>query len=169
MATALNSWSAVPGGSKAPGTGHLHFTESRPTLPSQVTATRVSHSTPTHSYYFAAIANNLTVASTMSTSTPAQTSTPSSDFKSILDAGLSRALSEYKEKTGKPLLDHPLATKVQQCDSVDAILAIFQGQAKAFQHFRDGDQSLMKWINPMVDILYKFSKTAGEIAGTVRP
>ena len=59
----------------------------------------------------------------MSSSTPGQTSNLSSDFKPIPDA----ALSEYKEKTGKELLDHPLATEVQQCDSVDAIfkLAIF--------------------------------------------
>ncbi|KAH9040868.1 hypothetical protein EDB83DRAFT_2318291 [Lactarius deliciosus] len=96
----------------------------------------------------------------MSSSTPGQTTTPP-DFKSILDA----ALTEYKEKTGKELLNHPLATEVQGCDSVDAIKAIFQGQAKAFQQFRDGDQRLMKWISPVVDILYRFSGTLGEVAG----
>ncbi|KAH9025577.1 hypothetical protein EDB85DRAFT_1893788 [Lactarius pseudohatsudake] len=90
----------------------------------------------------------------MSSST---TATPS-DFKSILDA----ALSEYKKKTGKELLDHPLAAEVQRCDSVDAILALFQGQAKAFQQFRDSDQRLMKWINPVVDVLFTFSATLSE-------
>ncbi|KAH9015884.1 hypothetical protein EDB84DRAFT_710810 [Lactarius hengduanensis] len=100
----------------------------------------------------------------MSSSTPGQTATPS-DFKSILDA----ALTEYKKKTGKELLDHPLATEVQRCDSVDAIKAIFQGQAKAFQRFRDGDQRLMKWISPVVDILYTFSGTLGDVAGTAFP
>jgi hypothetical protein len=105
----------------------------------------------------------------MSSSTPGQTSTPSSNFKSILDAALSQALSEYKKKTGKELLDHPIATEVQRCDSVDAILALFQGQAEAFQQFKDGDQRLMKWISPMVDVLFKFSGTIGGIAGTVRP
>ncbi|KAH9040878.1 hypothetical protein EDB83DRAFT_2554213, partial [Lactarius deliciosus] len=100
----------------------------------------------------------------MSSSTPGQTATPS-DFKSILDA----ALSEYKKKTGKELLDHPLATEVQRCDSVDAIKAIFQGQAKAFQRFRDGDQRLMKWISPVVDVLYTFSGTLGEVAGQAFP
>ena len=94
-----------------------------------------------------------------------QTSTPPSNFKSILDA----ALSEYKKKTGKELLDHPLATEVQRCKSVDAILAILQGQAREFQRFRDGDQRLMKWISPVVDVLYKFSGTLGGAAGTVRP
>ncbi|KAH9034483.1 hypothetical protein EDB85DRAFT_1889789 [Lactarius pseudohatsudake] len=93
-----------------------------------------------------------------STVTPGQKSTPSSDFGSILDA----ALCEYKKKTGKELLDHPLATELQHCDSVDVILAIFQGQAEAFQQFRDGDQMLMKWISPMVDVLFTFSGTLSE-------
>ena len=107
----------------------------------------------------------------MSSSASSQTSTrgPLSDFKSILDAGLSRALCEYKKKTGKPLLEHPLATELQQCDSVDFIKAVFQGQAEAFQQFRDGDKRLMKWINPLVDVLSTFSDTIGEAAGIVRP
>ena len=104
----------------------------------------------------------------MSLSTSGQTSTPLSDFKSILDAGLSRALNEYKKKTGKPLLDHPLTTELQQCDSAHSIKAVFQGQAEAFQQFRDGDKRLMKWINPLVDVLSTFSDTIGEAAGIVR-
>jgi hypothetical protein len=111
------------------------------------------------------ITNKHTVASTMSSSTPGQTSTPPSNFKLILDA----ALSEYKKKTGKQLLDHPIATELQRCGSVDAILAIFRGQAEAFQQFRDGDQRLMKWISPVVDVLYTFSGTFGGVAGIVRP
>jgi hypothetical protein len=94
---------------------------------------------------------------------------PSSNFKSIFDAGLNRALSEYKKKTGKPLFDNELATKLRQCDSVDATKAIFQGQAEAFQEFRDGDQRLMEWINPVVDVLSAFSDTIGATAGIVRP
>ena len=102
----------------------------------------------------------------MSSSTTDQTS---SDFKSILDAALSEALSEYKKKTGKDLFDHPLATQLQQCDDVDAIKAIFQGQAEAFQEFRDGHQRLMKWIIPVVDVLYKCSTgPLGDAATTVR-
>jgi hypothetical protein len=104
----------------------------------------------------------------MSSSTTGQTSAPSSQFKSILDAGLGHALSEYKKKTGKSLFDHPLAIELQRCDSVNAISAIFQGQADAFQQFRNGDQRLTKGINLVVDVLYKFSKTAGAAASTVR-
>ena len=101
----------------------------------------------------------------MSSPSP-ETNPQSSDFRSILDSAYKQALSKYKKKTGKDLLNHPLATKLQRCDSVDDILAIFQGQAKEFQQFRDG---LMERISPVVTVLHKFSKTAGDVAGTVRP
>ena len=83
--------------------------------------------------------------------------TPSSDLNSILDA----ALSKYKKKTGRGLLEHPLAAEVKRCDSIGAISAMLQGQAREFQQFRDGDQRLMKWIDPMVDVLFTFSETLG--------
>ena len=94
---------------------------------------------------------------------------PPSNFKSILDAGMNRALSEYEKKTGKPLLNHPLATKLQRCNSVDETKAISQGQASAFQKVRHGDQRLLEWINSVVDVLFAFSETIGAAAGIVRP
>ncbi len=86
-----------------------------------------------------------------------QTSIPPSNFKPILDA----TLSEYKKKTGKELLDHPIATELQRCDTVDAVLAILQDQAGAFQQLED-DQRLMKWIGPLAQVLFAFSGTLGE-------
>ena len=100
----------------------------------------------------------------MSLPTAYQTHSTPSNLKSILDA----ALSEYKKKTGTGLLKHSLAEEVKRCDSIGTISAILQGQAREFQQFRDGDQRLMKWINPMVDILSTFSETLGGVAGTVR-
>ena len=109
-----------------------------------------------------------TVTSTMSSSTPGQSSAPSSDFKSILDA----ALSEYVKKTGKPLLDDPLAANLQGCESVrestEAIIAILRGQVEAFQQFRDGD---MRWLDPTLNALNTFSAvldTVGSSVGLVR-
>ena len=102
----------------------------------------------------------------MSSSTVGQTrNSPSSDFNSILDG----ALSQYKKKTGEGLLEHRLAAEVNRCDSIGAISAILQGQAREFQQFKDGDQRLMKWINPMVDALFTFSETLGGVASIVRP
>ncbi|KAH9003667.1 hypothetical protein EDB86DRAFT_3241000, partial [Lactarius hatsudake] len=105
----------------------------------------------------------------MSSSKPGQISPRSSNFNSILDAALSQALSGYKKKTGRQLLDYPLATKLQRCDSVNAILAILQDQAEEFQQFRAGDRRLMKWISPVVDVLYTFSVTLGGASGLTFP
>ena len=102
----------------------------------------------------------------MSSSTAGQIpSTPPSDLNSILDA----ALSEYKKTTGAGLLEHPLAKEVKKCDSICAISAILQDQAREFQQFKDGNQRIMKWIDPMVDALSTFSETLGGAASIVRP
>ncbi|KAI9428735.1 hypothetical protein H4582DRAFT_2160714 [Lactarius indigo] len=84
-------------------------------------------------------------------------STPPSNFKPILGA----ALDNYKKKTGKELLDHPLATELQRRDTVDAVLDILQDQAKEFQQIKDGDQRLMKSIDPLTRVLFAFSGTPG--------
>ncbi|KAH9071079.1 hypothetical protein EDB83DRAFT_2313800 [Lactarius deliciosus] len=84
-------------------------------------------------------------------------SIPHSNFKPIFDA----ALSDYKKKTGKELLDHSLATELQRRDTVDAVLAILQDQAKDFQQFKDGDQRLMELIGPLTRVLFAFSRTLG--------
>ena len=109
---------------------------------------------------------NLTLASTMSSSSAGHTPRiPSSNLNSILDA----ALSEYQKKTGGGLLEHPLAKEVKKCDSIRAISTILQGQAREFQQFKDGDQRLMKWIDPMVDALSTFSETLASAVSIVRP
>ena len=116
---------------------------------------------------FAITIPHLTVASIiMSSSTAFQTpSTPSSNLNSILEA----ALSEYQKKTGSKLLEHPLAAEMKQCDSIGAFSALLQGQAREFQQFRNGDQRLMKWIDPMVNVLTTFSEALGGVASIVRP
>ena len=114
----------------------------------------------------------------MSSSAPGQSSTPSSDFKSILDA----ALREYEKKTGKPLLlplldesdssrsgDDPLAAKLHEgCEPVAAVIAILQSQAEAFQQFGDADYRLTKWNYLTISLLNAFSATAGNGVSLVR-
>jgi hypothetical protein len=94
----------------------------------------------------------------MSLPASAQTPGPSSQFNQILEA----ALSKYQKKTGKNILSHPLAVELQRCGSVDAVLAILQGQAEAFEEFRGGDRRLMEGIGISVDVLSKLSDTLGE-------
>ncbi|KAH9003812.1 hypothetical protein EDB86DRAFT_2280016 [Lactarius hatsudake] len=98
-------------------------------------------------------------------SSPPQTPVSSSQFKSILDT----ALAEYKKKTGNNLLDNLLSKELQSCESAEAVLAIIQHQAKAFDRFRRTDQGLMKWIGPSVHVLYTLSATLGEGVGMALP
>jgi hypothetical protein len=75
---------------------------------------------------------------------------------------LDAALIEYKKKTGNDLLALWLASELQTCKSVDSVLDILRDQAKAFE--RSEDQKLMKWIDPVVNVLSVFSDALG--AGT---
>jgi hypothetical protein len=86
-----------------------------------------------------------------------QTAVPSSNFKSMLDT----ALAEYKKKTGNDLLALWLASELQTCESVDSVLDVLRGQAKAFER-SDDDQKLIKWIDPLVHVLFTFSDALGD-------
>ena len=78
---------------------------------------------------------------------------------------LDAALAEYQKKTGDDLLAHWLANELRPCESVDAVLDILRDQAKAFE--RSDDQKLMKWIDPLVHVLYTFSGALGDGVGVV--
>jgi hypothetical protein len=96
-------------------------------------------------------------------SSSSETLVSSSQFKAILDA----ALNEYKTKTGIDLRNNPLGKELQSCESAEAVLGIIQRQAKAFDKFRAGDKTLMKWIGPSVDVLFTIS-TLGAGVSIVR-
>ncbi|KAH9027502.1 hypothetical protein EDB83DRAFT_2319659 [Lactarius deliciosus] len=98
-------------------------------------------------------------------SSSSQTPASSSQFESII----STALSEFKKKTGKNLLDDLLAKELENCDSVEAVMGIIQGQAEAFDKFRDGDSRLIKWIRSSVHVLYTISAALGDGVGAVVP
>ena len=92
-----------------------------------------------------------------------------SNFQGIFEA----ALKDYTMKTGKDLcnLDHPLASKLDNCDSVDSILDIFREQAGEFDDFRKGDTELVKWLDPTVKVLHTIStnKVLGDSVSIVSP
>jgi hypothetical protein len=81
-----------------------------------------------------------------------------SNFTNILDA----ASDEYKKLTKHDLHTHPFAAVLDTCDSPEAVLNVFRGQACAFDEFCKGDDRLMKWLDPTVHILFTFSATLGE-------
>jgi hypothetical protein len=90
-------------------------------------------------------------------------SSSSSNFQSIFDA----ALQSYNNKTKNNLLDHPLAAKLQSCDSPNAVLSVLQDLIQQFDQRRASDERLNNWLNPTVNVLYTFSATLGGGVGLV--
>ena len=78
---------------------------------------------------------------------------------------LDNALVEYKKKTGEDLQAIWLASELQTCESVDSVLDILREQAKTFE--RSEDRKLIKWIDPLVHVLYTFSGALGDGIGVV--
>ena len=85
------------------------------------------------------------------------------NFTAIFDA----ASNEYKTLTKHDLRTHPFAAAFESSNSPDAVMNMFRKQAQAFDKFRKGDDKLMAWLNPIVNILYIFSGTLGEGIGIV--
>ena len=69
------------------------------------------------------------------------------------------ALQAYEKKAGVSLAQHPLAIKIQSCDSVEAITGLLQDQAQAFRDLQGSDK-IMKSIKVTVSILSKISSAA---------
>src|ERR1700735_2441664 len=81
------------------------------------------------------------------------TTAASSRFQAIFDA----ALESYQKQTKMDLLSHPLASRLQSCDSTGAILAVLQAQVQEFDTSRSGNDRLTKWLTPTVNVLWAFS------------
>jgi hypothetical protein len=79
----------------------------------------------------------------------------SAHFQALLES----ALRAYEKKAGVSLAEHPLALKIQNCDSVDGITAILQDQAQTFRDLQ-GNDKVMKSIKATVSILSKLSSAA---------
>jgi hypothetical protein len=95
-------------------------------------------------------------------------STPSlSTSRSNLDSIFNSALQAYKNKTGKDITSHPLATELQSCDSPDAILAVLRRQLPSLDRPTNGDETIAKCLLPIINVLYAFSATLGGGVGLV--
>ena len=56
------------------------------------------------------------------------------------------ALEDYRKQTGIELVKHPLAERLQDCDSVDSVAAILRDQAQGFKQSREKDRVLRSLI-----------------------
>ena len=96
-------------------------------------------------------------------------SQPSSSSSSSFQGLFNAALQDYENQTKTKLDQHPLANKLEACDSVDSIVAILQEQAQIFGGFRGDDGKTMRSLRSSVDVLYTLSNSTilGELIGLV--
>ena len=62
---------------------------------------------------------------------------------------------------------HPLTAQLDTYDSPRAVLEILRFQAQVFGKDRKGNDRLMEWLGPTVDILFVFSSMLVEGIGLV--
>jgi hypothetical protein len=93
------------------------------------------------------------------------TTASSSNFQLIFN----NSLKTYEKRTKKNLLAHPLAARLEACDSPGAILSILQQQVQELERsIGSSDDKWTKWLDPTVNVLYALSATLGEGVGLVR-
>jgi len=80
------------------------------------------------------------------------------------------ALQDYEKKTGIVLAEHPLAERLQNCDSVESVTALLCERTQAFKEYREKDK-VMKPLKNTASVLHKLSSVAslGHGFGLVRP
>ncbi|KAF8501749.1 hypothetical protein F5888DRAFT_1875370 [Russula emetica] len=79
----------------------------------------------------------------------------SSNFQVIIND----ALDTYRKRTMKDLLTHPLAVRLQACDTSAAILSILREQIHGLDRSRSSAERWSKWLDPTVNVLFAFSAT----------
>ena len=89
--------------------------------------------------------------------------TSSSNFKQIFE----NALKAYTKRTQKDLAKHPLADRLQTCNSPTDFLDVLQEQFKEFSQSQNSNGRLTKWMDPTVKVLHALSETLGEGVGVV--
>jgi hypothetical protein len=101
----------------------------------------------------------------MSTTTP----TALSSFSSKLHATFEASLEEYEKKTETSLITHPLMAQLQDCNSPTEILTILRSQAINLEQTTSADEKLIKWLDPIVNVLSASSSVISKGVGLVNP
>ena len=83
-----------------------------------------------------------------------------------LQALFEAALQNYEKQTGIALVRHPLADKLQNCDSIESVTAVLHEQTQAFSKFWEKNK-VLKPLEKAISVLYKLSATAN--ISQVRP
>jgi hypothetical protein len=68
------------------------------------------------------------------------------------------ALEDYKQQTGIELAKHPLADRLEDCNSVESVTAILREQAQNSKEFREKDK-VLKPLKNILTVLHRLSST----------
>jgi hypothetical protein len=90
-----------------------------------------------------------------------------SHFQELFEA----AFRDYEKQTGKTLTNHPLAEKLQSCDSVESVTAVLREQTEISSEIQ-GKDKVLKPLKNVLSVLHKLSASDvnfGQHLGLVRP
>ena len=78
------------------------------------------------------------------------------------------SLENYRQQTGIELAKHPLAGRLQDCNSVESVTEILREQAQDFKEFREKDK-VLKPLKKVLTVLNRLSSAAnfGQDIGSV--
>jgi hypothetical protein len=74
------------------------------------------------------------------------------------------ALEDYKQQTGVELAKHPLAGRLQDCNSVESVTAILRDQVQGFKEFREKDK-VLKPLKKVLTVLHILSSATNFAQG----
>ena len=69
------------------------------------------------------------------------------------------ALEDYKQQTGIELAKHPLAERLQDCNSVESVTTILREQAQDFKEFREKDK-VLRPLKIVLTVLHRLASAA---------
>src|SRR6267154_4494202 len=84
--------------------------------------------------------------------------------RSTFQSTFSDALLVYKKRIKIDLLLHPLAVRLQPCNSPHAVISVLQERARAINHW----QLLTKSLHPTINVIYALSSSLQEGVGLVK-
>ena len=85
------------------------------------------------------------------------TSSSTSNIQLIVNA-----LADYAKITGEDLSENSFTAAIEQSNSPEAILELFEERAKAFKEYRDNNRRLIICLTPAVKVIQAFSGILGE-------
>ena len=101
----------------------------------------------------------------MSNTTPAALSSLSPKLHATFEA----SLKVYEKKTEISLLTHPLMVQLQDCNSPADILVVLRSQVPQTEQTTSADDKMIKWLDPIVNVLSPSSPGISACVGLVNP